>query len=896
MVWHRYLAILPFVFSAPSFGAFAPHPRIWITPSLLSDMQNLRQVNDPLWTNFKAQADTYKGKSVFKYTIISATNANPVVFTTKETVYCSGDSIFFAGFVDTPGFSNGWSTLNTLNTRAGFNCTAIGTNSFQLVGINSTNWGALTGASSILTFLGTSCDPSKVCYPYEGFGFGQALEYLGLAYAVSGDTSYVPTAQAIIDYVNQLTAAKIMAPLIIDVGFPARILPLGMGLAYDWMYSQLTPSEQTASAATINAWYDFCVADGGSNNCYAWQNQPTNNYWAGYLLGLSMFALATGENAGGNSRALEIYDYWLNQWNNNIPAAFQTNGTPGVWSDGYVVEGSNYGPQNHVRLLEYILGVNTSIGVDLSASNSYASKMQTAYEYFMKPDRWRTVTDQSQPGSCAGVVRKSLPVFLSYVLNGTSQGAFAQFQYQNFANLPPNTSTCQTDVQDDDDPMSRLLYYRSSRTATDYRTTEPAYNISHGTGHVIWRSDWTDSAQWSEFIATPMYASGKYSKIAGHITLARGADQLIIGSNYWFGTNGVFGNGISNSYGPSNLESTLYFDDGGAYQYTGGAYVGGQAYYGGWQPFLSKQTATFSYGQGDLTEAYDRQVNDRTPSKRSLRYWYRDFAAMPGGVYLVLDRARAISPGFIKHIDFNLSPEGTPTVSGTVVSNTVHSSSVFLSPIQVWNSLGPSAPSVSVTPVQSVTYVAQIADTAVNTDFNALTLVYAAASNATQPSTTLLTSSPNAVAAQIAAATPDVFVHATVVTDNLNNTYSPTSQTTLSFISTHSGAGNYLIGGLNPGTYTIVLNGSLVGNQSVGVDGTMYFTGNSGTYLMTQQGSPCDVNGDGVVNSIDVQWEISEALGVSPCVNDLDGNGVCNVVDVQRIVNAANGSSCRIGP
>jgi hypothetical protein len=56
--------------------------------------------------------------------------------------------------------------------------------------------------------------------------------------------------------------------------------------------------------------------------------------------------------------------------------------------------------------------------------------------------------------------------------------------------------------------------------------------------------------------------------------------------------------------------------------------------------------------------------------------------------------------------------------------------------------------------------------------------------------------------------------------------------------------------------------------------------------------SPCDINGDGVTNVVDVQLIINEALGVAPAVDDLNGDGVVNVVDVQIVINAALGLGC----
>src|SRR5579883_1896167 len=61
--------------------------------------------------------------------------------------------------------------------------------------------------------------------------------------------------------------------------------------------------------------------------------------------------------------------------------------------------------------------------------------------------------------------------------------------------------------------------------------------------------------------------------------------------------------------------------------------------------------------------------------------------------------------------------------------------------------------------------------------------------------------------------------------------------------------------------------------------------------------SACDLNGDGVVNALDVQLAINQAFSLVGCTNaDLVGSGSCTVVDVQRVVNASLGGACRLGP
>jgi hypothetical protein len=59
----------------------------------------------------------------------------------------------------------------------------------------------------------------------------------------------------------------------------------------------------------------------------------------------------------------------------------------------------------------------------------------------------------------------------------------------------------------------------------------------------------------------------------------------------------------------------------------------------------------------------------------------------------------------------------------------------------------------------------------------------------------------------------------------------------------------------------------------------------------------CDINADGVVNVVDVQLTINQALGIISCTTaDLQHNGQCNVIDLQRVINAALGGKCVTGP
>jgi hypothetical protein len=91
---------------------------------------------------------------------------------------------------------------------------------------------------------------------------------------------------------------------------------------------------------------------------------------------------------------------------------------------------------------------------------------------------------------------------------------------------------------------------------------------------------------------------------------------------------------------------------------------------------------------------------------------------------------------------------------------------------------------------------------------------------------------------------------------------------------------------------TINLAGAGATSLRANVQGISYT--DSGPVWQSASPGRCDLNGDGVVNILDVQIATAQALGGVPCSSaDLNGDGVCNVLDVQRIIRfVVLGGSC----
>jgi len=124
-----------------------------------------------------------------------------------------------------------------------------------------------------------------------------------------------------------------------------------------------------------------------------------------------------------------------------------------------------------------------------------------------------------------------------------------------------------------------------------------------------------------------------------------------------------------------------------------------------------------------------------------------------------------------------------------------------------------------------------------------------------------------------------VATYSVYVSDNSGPFTAWMTQTTAT---TASYAGNP---GHTYGFYSIATDGA--GNVQAGKTAA-----DTATTVSTQAVSSCSLNQGGLPTLADVQHIIDEALGVKAAANDLNGDGVVNLVDIQMDVNAIRGLGC----
>ncbi len=684
------------------------HPRIWLTPPVLSALRAKAGSGDPDWLRVKASADQLLARRMPRFTVTAATNSNPVQFTIIEPVPWSRSTPVFIG-----GATRAWAPVNASGDRPSpIVATRVGTKTFT-VPIDSTRFGSFAGQRLALFFN----EDGHSGYGYNGLGWQDMLEVLGIAYQVTGSAAYASKGIELVDYIASLGVAGILAPAAIDSGFPSRSVIYGLAIGYDWFHDRLTAKERSAVIKALNLWFDWFRRAAFENNGPAY-----GNYFGGHVMGFGLAGFATEAD---NPRGPAIVAHIRGLFQTHVTPAFATGGFAG----GYPVEGHAYGSNHFQRLLFYMLAVETATGADIIARSGYAHKIARNLLYNLKPNDWQVSDEGAYAGDYTGVLQPSLPIVLSSLLAGTEEGKWMQHLYQNLAVAPHGGQVA--------DSFVRFLFSDRALPAADYRLTQPTWFRSPGDQHFYRRNSWRPDAVWTSIAGGTAHWATHQMRGAGHIAMQRGNDYLLVNSGQWKGTTGDFG-------APQAFDlrswrgNTLFVADFGDYLFAGADYVGGQGYWGTSRVLAHDGGTDFGYMKTDLTTAYS--IGDRKPwAARSVRHFHRNFLSMGNGVVVLFDRMQFLKANYAKKLYFHVNPTGgPPAISGDTASIRAGSSALFI------RTLMPAAPvlaaaadPVSADDSRAITYRLEVSDSVANTTFNALNVLVATASSTNSMPTTI---------------------------------------------------------------------------------------------------------------------------------------------------------------
>jgi len=590
---------------------------------------------------------------------------------------------------------------------------------------NDPTWTALKGKADKLK--GYPIEPFKystrynwynnrIYYGYQGVGWYESVMPLALAYQMTGDTAY---SDKLMDLADELIRAESdpdnmepngTSPIRVNISYASRYVAPTIAIIYDWCYDRLGSTRKSQMIDLMNIYFDSLRS---TYNYRSYENNgpSVGNFFGGHLFAVAYMGYAT---YGDNPRAQQMIDWArirfdgtssalltskdiptrsrVQAFEGPYPAYFErarvgswNTGTGAPFKGGFNFQGWSYGPNEFIRMVDYMLTVRTATGEDLIAQyGHWYTGMFRSMKHALYPNRITIDPVADWGGNQGAVISRSLPARLAYTLANTTDSAAAQYFVYN--EIPQNSTYGYYAKDVTIYPIlewEAFFFNDPNRTATEGNF--PLYYGPFGTSYTkgatgngamprfIWRSGWDTSATWGCAEMGVSFYGDHQMHQAGHIYVTRGRDALLISPANWRGTApgmGVIGDGIGYVV-HSSVKNTLFFDDYGDYQRTSVDQHGGQSYAGVDRVIASEQTDDRTYVRSDLSTAYNNFTWPRTIAdtvNRRLEHFYRTvlYLRQPN-LMVAFDQVRAKSSTnpkgeYEKHLRWHFPIQ--PVVSG----------------------------------------------------------------------------------------------------------------------------------------------------------------------------------------------------------------------------------------
>jgi hypothetical protein len=292
-----------------------------------------------------------------------------------------------------------------------------------------------------------------------------------------------------------------------DTGYDIRFQLRDLMLAYDWLYDMFTPAERAVIIRVATKWIDWYHNTPG----YV-ESWPPENYYAGYLQGIALVAVAT---AGENPDADRILVLLRSKLANEVPIINQRL-PGGDWAEGW-----NYG---WYSTLEFSL-VNTllkDIGEDWSSDFDWLQPLPRSLTYMAAPDFSQM---RSYGGYSGNYPDRTSPATLAVLSSTTTDGAFASRLY-NAMNANPDNDF--TDIGGD--RFYEMIFADVTKNANV--APLPLSYLNTGTGRWFSRSSLTDPQAYFVSAENTSYSFDHYGYANGDVRLYHGATCLVCPSAY----------------------------------------------------------------------------------------------------------------------------------------------------------------------------------------------------------------------------------------------------------------------------------------------------------------------------------------------------------------------------
>jgi hypothetical protein len=581
---------------------------------------------------------------------------------------------------------------------------------------------------------------ADIGYNYSGSSWEEAAVTLGLAHqftkasnAGANPTVYSDKLLALADVIIQgysdYPPVSTSQPnmFLYNGAYATRHVGKAIGIIYDYCYDELGPTRKAGLLHVMKDWFTFMSAT--PQGFDQLQDQPTGNFFMGHVICAAYMGYAIGSddplsqkmidfarqritgdvgslNPNTQTSAESARHYFTESVKGNLPsAASQAYLQPATLTaapqkDGIPVQGWTYGGTTSTFLADYIYTVKSATGEDLLQTDAslkqFFNKTAEAIVHAYTPSGFQYDNANDNNSYLGPVTSYALPLRLTVLLEGSTEGANAEYFYKNQLK-PVNLLSGNAGY-----PLlswEKFLYNKTRAAAPNaYKPYYPipatnTYNtppFNTGLNKFYMRSNWGTSATWAAIeLGSNVYDERNHNK-AGHFKIMRGDshdgdDYLLVAGNEvpQSGGNGI--EGSSNNTFTSNSTNTLFINDYNDYDPAYPNYpnsVGGQTGLGYDEPTHQEQNDNFSYFRSDLTSAYYIAYTAPDTSERTVRYFYRSFLYRRNAdIFLVYDKFKIknstnAAGQYKKNLRWHFLNQ--PVISGNNITETMDNSKLFI--------------------------------------------------------------------------------------------------------------------------------------------------------------------------------------------------------------------------
>ncbi len=291
-----------------------------------------------------------------------------------------------------------------------------------------------------------------------------------------------------------------------DTGYDIRFGLRNLLLAYDWMDGQFSLAERALIVKTATRWVDWYHDTPG----YV-ESWPVENYYAGYIQGIVLTAVAT---AGDSADADRIFTLLRSKLGNEMPLMNQRL-AGGDWAEGW-----NYGwyTVTELSLVNLLL---REIGEDWSVDFDWLQPLPHSLTFQVAPDFSET---RPYGGYSGDYPHRTSPSTLAVLSATSGYGFFAHGIYTSMLAAPSNDfadtpgDTFYEMIFDTTSPAPPIAYI-------------PSY-LNTGSGRFFSRSSLADLDAYFVSTENTSYSFDHYGYADGDVRLYHGAICLVCPSAY----------------------------------------------------------------------------------------------------------------------------------------------------------------------------------------------------------------------------------------------------------------------------------------------------------------------------------------------------------------------------